>query len=100
MIRSTIPLDDSFNDCYGRGMKKLNATAIRDTTCTRCKAPIAKGARCAMFRERALSSHEAQHSGLYPMRRWCEGCASESAVPWSSNPAIIEGHWPSQKRRD
>lgn len=98
-MRSVSPCETRWR-CYSEGMKKLNATALRDTTCHRCKTPIAKGARCAMFRERALSSHEAMHAGLYPMRRWCADCAAEPAMPWSSNPAIAENHWPSQKRRD
>lgn len=55
--------------------KKVNATATRDTHCTRCRAVIRKGERCAVFRERALSSHEAIHGGAYPQRRWCVPCA-------------------------
>jgi len=57
-------------------MKNINATAIRDTKCQRCSRLIVKGERCAIFRERAISSHEASHAGsLYPKRRWCIDCA-------------------------
>lgn len=62
-------------------MASINATATRDTTCTRCNAPIAKGARCSVFRERALSNAEARNAGtLYPKRRWCTVCAGNAAV--------------------
>ncbi len=55
--------------------KPLNATATKDTTCTACGQPIAKDERCAMFRERALTSAEARHGGMHPLRRWCAACA-------------------------
>lgn len=61
--------------------KPVNATATRDTTCMRCAAPIARGARCSLFRERALSYREAAHSGtLYPKRRWCVDCATTREI--------------------
>lgn len=62
-------------------MKKVNATATRDTTCQRCNSPIATGARCAIFRERALSYRQAAHSGtLYPKHRWCVDCATTREI--------------------
>lgn len=58
--------------------KKINATAIRDTHCQWCRGHIAKGERCAMFRERAVSYREAMHAGtMRPMRRWCATCATK-----------------------
>jgi len=55
----------------------LNATALRDTACTRCGATIRLGERMRVFRERALSSAEARNAGtLYPRRRWCRTCAT------------------------
>lgn len=58
-----------------------NAIAVRDTKCTRCEAPIAKGERCSVFRERATSSAEARNAGtMYPKRRWCMVCARGAAV--------------------
>lgn len=54
---------------------KLNATAKRDFKCAVCSAAIKKGDRVAMFRERAISSHEACHAGMYPMRTRCAKCA-------------------------
>lgn len=60
---------------------KLNATAVRDTFCTACRRKIPQGERIAMFRERALSSHEACAAGtMYPMRRWCAQCAAVAEV--------------------
>lgn len=46
-------------------MKRINATAIRDTS----------------FRERATSSHEAAHAGtMYPRRRWCIDGATKREI--------------------
>lgn len=59
----------------------VNATATRDTTCTRCRRAIPQGERCAVFRERALSSAEARNAGtLYPKRRWCVACATATVA--------------------
>lgn len=57
-----------------------NATVKRSRPCSRCSKPMAVGSRCLMFRERALSSHEACHGGLYPWRYLCVGCALKRAT--------------------
>lgn len=58
----------------------LNATAKRDLKCPACSALIRKGERLLMYRERALSSHEACHAGRYPMRKRCAACAQKRVV--------------------
>lgn len=60
-------------------MNKINATAKREIkgSETKCGHSIKKGARLAMFRERALSYSDArQHNTMYPYRYVCADCVT------------------------
>lgn len=55
-------------------MLTVNSVALKDRTCTQCGGDIPKGEQFRMYRERALSSREASHHGMYPERRQCVAC--------------------------
>jgi len=54
--------------------------AQKERRCYHCGATILTGAAYRQYRERATSSFEAQHAGMYPRRHQCLKCASR-AVP-------------------
>ena len=58
--------------------ERTNATVKRARPCSRCGTQMDTGSRCLMFRERALSNHEACHAGMYPWRYVCPNCARTS----------------------
>ena len=53
-----------------------NRIAGSDRRCI-CGAKIAAGDKYYLYRERALTSHEAIHAGPYPTRRLCLACIDE-----------------------
>lgn len=59
--------------------KWIPAKAKAQRTCGACRGKIAVGECYKFFKERALSSHEAAHGGLYPVRIRCMKC-TEAAI--------------------
>lgn len=56
--------------------RTLNRVMVKEGHCTSCNKLLPVGTKVCVFRERALSSHEAMHAGtMYPKRRWCATCA-------------------------
>lgn len=52
--------------------------AKSDRKCIKCGALIQAGRTYYGYRERALTSHEAQHAGtMYPKRHVCSPCAEK-----------------------
>lgn len=56
---------------------KLTHVAKKDRDCYQCGGRIQAGTQYAQIRERALSSYETRHAGMYPVRHVCAGCASK-----------------------
>lgn len=54
---------------------KLTHVAKKPIRCFKCGSTIAVGEKLRIYRERATSSHEAQHEGFYPKRCVCASCS-------------------------
>lgn len=47
-------------------------------TCGGCQGTVKVGEEYRWYRERARSSHEAAHGGLYPIRVRCMACTAKA----------------------
>jgi hypothetical protein len=56
-------------------------------TCGACKGMINLGVEYRWYRERARSSHEAAHGGLYPIRVRCMSCTEKAITLYSEQVA-------------